>query len=252
MWKSLGVLVISTLVGCGGGGGGGGSGLGYQPLTTSVVAFSSSGMSYSVSGSYETSSGRGAVSGSMSVLPLGLATVHGVTYGHNAQTFASLAFGGSFTSSTTRSYGDRFDALGLFSQGARRLPDGTDVYWDVPIATGPTTYSIGASWDLELTSTPDLVGFEDLTDVPRLALTEWRWAVVGVDVVQTPIGAYECYVLSAEQTIYDDVTGILENVTGTYYVRPELGVLYFAESSVGTDGVDIVSVSVVAVATGAP
>jgi hypothetical protein len=224
------------------GGGGGGSGGGAPPpgpllLTTSVASASQATITYGVTGTYTDSGGTRAVLGSMIGASLPSAVVHLVGFDDNSEGTLTVNIGETVLSTTTRTYGHRFDALDLYSEGARRLGDGTDVYWPAGIGASPITYDVGDSWDLNTTVTPDLVGYDASDGSPRLILRDYRWQVAGVEAVQVPLGWYYCYVVDVYEAYDDLLTGLNNATAARIYVRPEFGPIYMEQEVLSVSGV---------------
>jgi hypothetical protein len=241
--KRLAVLFVAAtlLSSCGGGGGGSGGGGGGGggsplPLTTSVSAITPPTVVYSVSGTYQDSGGARGVTGTMTTSSYPTSIVNFAIYDSNSQTVASMNVGGTLSNTTTRTYGRRFDVLNLFSEGARRLGDGTDVYWEAALGASPVSFSIGDSWDLDATVTPDLLGRDAANGSVRLFLTQFRWSVNDVASIQVPLGWYTCYVVDVYEEYYDYLTGITFGTSARIFVRPEVGAIYMEQTAAALNG----------------
>jgi len=248
------MLASCLLAGCGGGGGGsagGGTGGGVLPLITNIVARTSPTITYSVTGTYADPSGTRSVTGSMTASSLTAMFVHSVYWPDNSETTGILDVGGTVAASTTRSYALRYDDFDYFEEGARRLGDGADVYWDFNVHTGPAAYDVGDAWDRDTAIVLDQFAYDALTGTKRLFLDVYRWQVAGVADVQVPLGAYQCYVVYIQESYYDYKTGLSTATGATVYVRPEIGPLYMIQNVVVSDGVNSATSTLTVQATAA-
>lgn len=221
----LAVLGYAVSAACGGGGGAAPQG-GPIPLATNALGTSTRSITYSVAGTYTDSNGTRPASGTSDTYRIADQYVHSVLCTWNSETTTTLDVVSHTSTSTTRSYGFRDSTTSTVIQAGARLESGDDVYYSPSIPIAPLFFVGGVHEDF----VSGAAGYDTVTNIQRWGVSEVHWRITGTAYIQTPLGNYECFVVSWNSVEYDYFRFFTRTSNATAYVRPEIGTLLLVEA----------------------